>query len=178
MLRATERPCVGQLSGARKASTKRAESYSKFLELLMAACLYLLFIIALLSAGGCTGGTQPEAAKRQRTSKIAPDLIALHNEYSSHLASGSREPFRSANRLVQIVNGRVVVDAIASGEASVLQADLVALGMRDSVTFGRIVSGQLPIASIPALATLPSLIFARASSAIIQKDQPHNLPQR
>jgi hypothetical protein len=125
-----------------------------------------------------SGGPQAEAAKGQRTSKIAPELIALHDEYSSHLASGSQEAFRSANRLAQIVDGRVVVDAVASGEASVLQADLTALGMRDSVSFGRIVSGQLPISSIPALATLSSLNFARAASAITQKIQPPVVPQR
>ena len=143
----------------------------------MAQWLFVLLTLAFLSASCTSGGTQAEAAKGQRTSKIAPQLIALHDEYSSHLASRTQEPFRSANRLVQIVDGRVVVDAVASGEASVLQADLMGLGMRDSVTFGRIVSGQLPISSIPALATLPSLIFARAASAIIQKDQSHNLPR-
>jgi hypothetical protein len=137
----------------------------------------VLLIIAILSGSCTSGGTQTEAAKAQHTLKIAPQLIALHDEYSSHLASRSQEPFRSANRLVQTIDGRVAVDAVASGEASVLQAELVALGMRDSVTFGRIVSGQLPISSIPALATLPSLIFARAASAIIQKDQSHNLPR-
>jgi len=152
--------------------------YRKPLELPMTQWLFVLLTLAFLSGGCTSGGTQAEAAKGQRTSKIAEQLIALHDEYSSHLALRSQEPFRSANRLVQIIDGRVVVDAVASGEASVLQADLMALGMRDSVTFGRIVSGQLPISSIPALATLPSLIFARAASAITQKNQPPVVPQR
>jgi hypothetical protein len=125
-----------------------------------------------------SSGNQAAAVEGERTAKIAPELIALHEEYSSHLTSRRQEPFRSTNRLLQIVDNHVVVDAVASGEATVLQADLMALGMRDAVAFGRIVSGQLPISSIPALATLSSLSFARAAAAITQKDQPRVLPQR
>jgi hypothetical protein len=143
----------------------------------MKSCL--LLIIALIWAGGCMSENTPAAtAKAERTSKIAPELIALHDEYSSHLNSGSREPFRSTNPLAQIVDGRVVIDAVASGDAAVLQADLVAIGMQDSVSFGRIVSGQLPIASISALATLSSLTFARAASAMQQKERSPIAPQR
>ena len=133
--------------------------------------------IAFLAAGGCASGATQAAAPGQRTAKIAPELIALHEDYSSHLTSRSQEPFRSTNPLLQIVDSRVVVDAVASGEASVLQADLVKLGMREPVSFGRIVSGQLPISSIPALVTLSSLNFARGAAGVTQKGQP-TLPQR
>ena len=148
-----------------------------FLELPMTQWLFVLLTLAFLSGGCTSGGTQAEAAKGQRTSKIAPELIALHKEYSSHLASGSRERFRSSNPLVQTVNGRVVIDAVASGDGGVLRTDLEAIGMQESTSFGRIVSGQLPISSIPKLETLSSLNFARAASAIIHKDQPTMSPQ-
>jgi hypothetical protein len=137
-----------------------------------------MFGLFLLAVGCMTATTQSDAVQPERTSKIAPELIALHDEYSSYLNSESREPFRSVNPLAQIVDGRVVIDAVASGEAAVLQADLVALGIRDSVSFGRIVSGQLPISSIPDLATVPSLNFARAASAMTQKNQPPMPPRQ
>ena len=43
-----------------------------------------------------------------------------------------------------------------------------AQGMRGTVTAGRIVSGQIPIAQIPAMAALPSLTFAHAVRATTQ----------
>jgi hypothetical protein len=149
---------------------------TKLPELLMKFCL--LLIVALIWAGCCMSEKTPVvAAKPERTSKIAPELLALYDQYSSHLNSGSREPFRSTDPLVQVVNSHVIVDAVASGGATVLQTDLIELGMRDSVAFGRIVSGQLPISSIPDLAKMPSLNFARAASAMTQKNQPPMSPR-
>jgi hypothetical protein len=134
---------------------------------------WLSVVLGLLwaTAGCTTAGTQGAAGTRPQSAKIAPELIALYDEYTSHPASGRKEPFRSANPLLHTVDNRVVVDAVASGDASVLEGDLVALGMRDAVRFGRIVSGQLPISSIPALATLPSLNLVRAASGLTQKMQ-------
>ena len=162
-----------------KAPAKRTLLHCQLVELLMAAWLSSLFFAALLAAGGCMSqASQPAAAKGQRSSKIAPELIALHEEYTSHLSSRRQEPFRPTDPLVQTVDGRVIIDAVAAGEASVLQADLRALGIQDSVSFGRIVSGQLPISSIPALATLSSLNFARAAAGITHKVQPPFRPQQ
>ena len=130
--------------------------------------LYIVLGLLCATAGCTTAGSQANSDTRQRASKVAPELIALHEDYASHLASGRKEPFHPANPLLQIVDGRVVVDAVASGDASVLKADLEALGMQQAVAFGRIVSGQLPISAIPSLTALPSLNFARAASAVLQ----------
>ena len=137
--------------------------------------LYLVLGLLCSTAGCTTAGSQANSDTRQRASKIAPELIALHEEYASHLGSGRKEPFRSDNQLLQIVDSRVVVDAVASVDASVLKADLEALGMQQAVAFGRIVSGQLPILAIPSMATLPSLNSARAASAILQGG-PRSIP--
>ena len=101
-------------------------------------------------------------------SKVAPELAALYNEYSSYLASHKAGVFRSKDPLVRVIDDRVVVDAVASGDVNALKSDLVSLGMQQAVAFGRIVSGQLPISAIPAMAALPSLNFARAASALLQ----------
>ena len=100
--------------------------------------------------------------------KVAQELISLYDEYSSYLASHSAEPFQPANPLVRVIDSRVVVDAVASGEVNVLKADLVSLGMQRAVAFGRIVSGELPISAIPAMSALPTLNFARAASGFRQ----------
>ena len=74
--------------------------------------------------------------------------------------------FRSNDPLVRVVDDRVVVDAIASGDVDTLKSDLMFLGMDDAVAFGRIVSGHLPIWAIPAAAALASVQFAQPAVAI------------
>jgi hypothetical protein len=65
--------------------------------------------------------------------------------------------------LIRVVEDRVIVDAVASGGIDDLRDRLVALGMVGATTAGRIVSGQLPIAQIAAMAALPELRYARAA---------------
>jgi hypothetical protein len=131
--------------------------------------MYLILILSFIASASCaTTSAQTAGVKAGRMSKVAPELVALYDEYSSYLASHKAGAFRSADPLVRVIDDRVVVDAVASGDVNVLKADLVSLGTQQAVGFGRIVSGQLPISAIPAMAALPSLNFARAASALPQ----------
>ena len=138
----------------------------------------LLLVVALVVflAGCALSEVPPAVNKGGRMSKVAPELITLHDEYSSYLGSGKSGAFKSTNSLVQVIDDRVVIDAVASGDASVLKADLESLGTQHAVAFGRVVSGQLPILAIAPMATLPSLNFARAASAVLQGGGPSVLP--
>ena len=82
-------------------------------------------------------------------SKVAQDLITLYDEYSAYLTSHSARAFQPADPLVRVVDDRVVIDAVASGDVNVLKYELEALGMQQAVAFGRIVSGQLPVFGSP-----------------------------
>jgi len=44
----------------------------------------------------------------------------------------------------------VVVDTAAEGDPKALASDLEALGLGDPAVFGRMISGRLPLAAIPA----------------------------
>ena len=130
---------------------------------------WALLILFLFCVGGCTASDdQPAAGKTGRLTKLGPELIALYDEYSSYIASGKRGVFKSSSPLVQLVGDRVIVDAVASGDANVLKSDLEALGMQQAVAFGRVVSGQLPVPAIRSMAELPSLTSARAATAVLQ----------
>ena len=98
--------------------------------------------------------------------KLTHSLVLLHEQHVARLAQRSAAPFSSNDPLVTLVNDRVVVDAVASGDVDVLKSDLVALGMQQAVAFGRIVSGQLPLSAIPAAAGLASLRFAQSAAAM------------
>jgi hypothetical protein len=96
--------------------------------------------------------------------KISPELLALYDAYLAAQRRGI--PFSTSDPLVRVVDDRVIVDAVASGNVGDLETDLRALGMRGSVSAGRIVSGELPISAIGALANLQSLRFVRASASL------------
>jgi hypothetical protein len=119
---------------------------------------------------------QATAAKAGQMSKVAPELIALHEEYSSYLRLRNAGAFRSTGPLVRIVDDRVVIDAVAAGDVEVLKSDLESLGLRRGVAFGRLVSGELPIAAIPAMAELASLNFARPAAPLTQGSQGPRAP--
>ena len=80
--------------------------------------------------------------------KLTPSLIALHEKHSAHAAQRSTMPFSTEDALVAVVNDRVVVDAVASGDVEVLKSDLTLLGMQAAVAFGRTVSRELPVSSL------------------------------
>jgi len=132
----------------------------------MATWLYFVFTLSLIFNGSCTlTNAENVGDKGGRMPKLAPELTALYDEYSAYLAAHRSGVFRPANPLVRVVGDRVVIDAVASEDATILMSDLMSLGMQGAVAFGRIVSGQLPISAIPVMAGLPSLQFARAAAA-------------
>lgn len=100
-----------------------------------------------------------------QNSKANPALTALYEEHVAHQAGLSGLAFATRNRLARVVDERVVVNAVADGDAVALQAELTALGMRNTAVFGRVVSGELPLSAIPALDRVATLRFARPSAA-------------
>lgn len=130
------------------------------------------FLVLVSTIWSCTSvGSQMVRSRSEISSKISPELLALYQEYSSKRDAKGQEPFSTQGVLVRTIDGYVLVDAVASGDVNTLKADLIALGLREGVSFERVVSGQLPISSIPSLGELSSLRFARSSAATIQ-EQP------
>ena len=121
----------------------------------------VFLVSALLTCGAVTAAASGEAL-----AKVGPELRVLYESYLAARTSG--RPLVVPDPSLQIVEDRVVVDAVASASVGDLEAGLIALGMRGTVTAGRIVSGQIPIAQIPAMAALPSLTFAHAVRATTQ----------
>ena len=131
--------------------------------------LLILLIGSLVASTSCTPtNAQAVGDKPGKMSKVSPELISVYEQYSSHVKSHNAGAFQPIDRLVRVIDDRVVVDAVASDDVNALKADLLTLGMQQAVAFGRIVSGQLPISAIPAMAALPSLNFARAASGLTQ----------
>ncbi len=62
-------------------------------------------------------------------------------------------------------DGRVLIEAVASGDPQQLLADLVVLGLTDGVVAGRLVNGWLPVEAFDQATQLPSLQFVQPTGA-------------
>jgi hypothetical protein len=127
-------------------------------------CLSIL-IIGLLAMGMAADCARAETSKSGLMGKVGSNLAVLYDEYKASLAPGGGGVPTFRNPLMRISDGLVVIAAVASGDVRALQADLEALGMQGAMVAGRIVSGQLPILAIDALAGLASLQFAQPAYA-------------
>ena len=136
--------------------------------------LLIVGVVILLLFSGCGSGSQLASAqgKKMWLSKVDHDLAALFKEYETFLQGGRVGVFRPSNPHLRVIDGRVVIDAVASGDGKDLLADLEALGLQNGATFGRMVSGQLPIEAIYDLNSLKSLKSARPAYAIIHGKSP------
>ncbi len=98
----------------------------------------------------------------------------IYRAYQVHEQEGSGNSAKEetpGQSTLQISDGFVVIDAIASKNAGTLKTDLEALGLKKSALSGRVVSGLFPISEIPKLSALKSLKSVRASLA-----KTHNIP--
>lgn len=107
------------------------------------------------------GSGRPNLIKDKRLSKVAHDLAILHKEYKTYRQLRSLKAFRPGNPHLRVIDNRVAIDAVASGDPKNLLADLKALGLTRGTAFGRMVSGELPIDAIEDLNGLDSLKFVR-----------------
>lgn len=97
------------------------------------------------------------------------DLTELSQEYENFIEGGGSDDFEPSNPLIQVGDDIedtadvpvVTIEAVASGETEVLIRDLEALGLQNSVSFGRIANGLLPIDALENLENLNTLKFAR-----------------
>lgn len=92
------------------------------------------------------------------------DLALLYAEWRAYQAQGNEGAF-SPHGSLPVRDGHVTVDATAERDAVALQDSLEALGLTNGAQAGVIVSGRLPIASIPAAAALTNLRALRPAQA-------------
>lgn len=99
--------------------------------------------------------------------KVSTDLASLYGQFLTHLQAGNpASSFRADNSLIQVADGRVIIEAVATSDAALLQSDLSALGLERSAQVGLMVSGAVPISALNELDSVASLQFIRAAMPI------------
>ena len=167
-------PCVrdsGTLSAAESKTEKRSKKPGAGARRLIAA----VALGALMAPGAVILGSLPDAVAADKgvagaMTKMDQSLIAVHEQQREGVAARSlhveEAPLLSAASLAQVVDGKVLIDAVASGQTADLLADLEALGLERGSAFGRVVSGWLPVGALEQAAELGSLQLARASASL------------
>ncbi len=133
-------------------SSRRLRSLS------VAAVFGLVGLQTAVAPFGPAAGAQTAPAPPQGTAKLLDGLSTLVTPPVTPADHSRRGVFAEEAT-------SVAVDATASAGAAALLSDLRELGLTGGDTFGRMVSGRLPIASLVAAADLPSLKFMRPVQA-------------
>lgn len=136
--------------------------------MLIIALVFALTLIPLgVSVNAQEDGDIPLPTKKNaeggKASKINPALEKLSEDYKSYVGrnSGIDQGFQSSDPFMPVANGWVTIDAVAAGDTNTLRADLERAGLRNGASFGRMVSGQLPIGAIEGLQNTASLNSVR-----------------
>jgi hypothetical protein len=125
----------------------------------------MLSVVVIAVSVLAVGRAPADTGKGGPLAKVDHALAVVYDEQEASLAQGGAAAFTPSNPLLRVSGGLVAIDAVASGDVHVLQADLEALGIQGAVAVGRLVSGHLPIAAIADMAALASLQFARPAYA-------------
>src|SRR5262249_15807497 len=125
--------------------------------------IIIIFVQVMALFAQASGNAWAATGKEGPMAKVDQALAVVYEEQESYLARGGGVAFTPSNPLLRVSAGRVLIDAVASGDVQALRADLEAFGMQGAVAFDRIVSGGFPIDAMDGMAALPSLQFARPS---------------
>lgn len=110
--------------------------------------------------------SNPPSIRDVRWRRVGPELTALHELYTRHRATDSAQAFAPQVPYLRVAIDMVTIDAVADGDVAGLKSALASLGAVDLVAFKRVVSARLPLASIPQLANIQYLRFARPTRAL------------
>ncbi len=130
----------------------------------------LLLCTALLASDHSAAQVvEPATVKPASLGKVAPELSAAAAVFDAVRRTGPAAAdapvLQREFPMMRMARDAVVVDAVASGAAAVLQQDLIDLGATATSTFGSLVSARLPLAAVDALGSLASLRFVRPAYA-------------
>ncbi|MDH3281424.1 MAG: PKD domain-containing protein, partial [Gammaproteobacteria bacterium] len=106
--------------------------------------------------------------KAAQMSKASLSLVRLHSEYLAHTNQGRQTEFVPSDQFLRLSDGRVLIEARAAVNSTVLLDDLNRLGLLNGTRYGDMASGLLPVAVIDQAVALTSLRSISAAIAPIR----------
>ena len=129
--------------------------------------LGVLLLAALLNISCAADDSNGVAASEpQSAANVGFQLLTLHSQYEKFVEAGNDpSQFAVDERKARIVDGRVLVELVATDNAEELAAEVGNLSATHVAVAGRQVSCFIPLARIGELSQLPGLHSARLSVA-------------
>ncbi len=170
-----EEPC-GRGGGSGGAAETKTEKRSKkqgarARRLIAAAALGALMVPGAAMLGSLQDATAADKGATGAMTKMDPALVSVLEKQAGAAARSLQAQEVSAlssASVAQVVDGKVLIDAVATGQGSDLLADLETLGLERGSAFGRVVSGWLPVGALEQAAELGTLQAARPAVALSQ----------
>ncbi|HEY4209369.1 MAG TPA: S8 family serine peptidase [Puia sp.] len=112
--------------------------------------------------GPVPGGTAPA----KLPTRLSPELKALSNNFgpNAKIAQSNQKPTvptDALNSFLQIKGDKIVVDVTASGDLQTTRAELIKMGFQVKASFGRIISGLIPLSALPQLESAASIRWVK-----------------
>jgi len=123
-------------------------------------------------------GTPQQQLPAKVSSRLSPDLQRLYESQSgarTKIAESTKKPTLPNDGLtdyLQIRGDKVVVDVTVKGDLSTTRAELQKMGFQVKASYGRVISGLIPIGALPQLEAAASVRFAKPAYKPLHLSMP------
>jgi subtilisin family serine protease len=155
-------------------------------------CMFVLFFASIANAQKKPQTKLPpqqqapavlqQTGLSKTSSKLSPELKNLYENYGpnakktesakTNLAVKPVPSSNALNKYMQVKGDRVVVDITVKQDMATAKTALQKMGVQITAVFGRLISGTIPIASLPQLESSTSVQFAKPAYKPMHKSKP------
>lgn len=141
--------------------------------------LFSLTLRAQVKGDPAANGTTPILIPPKTSSKLSSDLKKLYDDNGARakVVQSTKKPTLpddAMNAYLQIKGDKVVVDVTVKGDPQATRTELQKLGFQVSATYGRVISGLMPISGLPLLESASTIRFAKPAYKPLHVTQPVN----
>lgn len=152
-----------------------------FLTLLASVTLFSLSLHAQVKGDPEASGTTPILIPPKTSSKLSNDLKKLYEDKGARakVVQSTRKPSLpedAMNAYLQIRGDKIVVDVTVKGDIQAARTELQKIGLECRASYGRVISGLMPISSLPQLESAATIRFAKPAYKPLHVTQPVNAP--
>jgi hypothetical protein len=113
--------------------------------------------------------------------RLSPELKKLSEKYgpNAKIAQSTQKPTIPTDALssyLQIKGDKILVDVTANGDPQATRADLIKLGFQVKASYGRVISGLIPLSSLSRLESAVTIRWAKPAFRPLRVASPVRLP--
>ncbi|HVW62805.1 MAG TPA: S8 family serine peptidase [Puia sp.] len=141
--------------------------------------LFSLTLRAQVKGDPAANGTTPILIPPKISSKLSSDLKKLYDDNGARAKAVQSTkkptlPDDAMNAYLQIKGDKVVVDVTVKGDLQAARTELQKMGLQISATYGRVISGLMPITALPQLESASTIRFAKPAYKPLHVNQSVN----